>query len=85
MLAVPSDVGEGDLVRLVRRPEPSNWRVREGWIFIPENRRCDADDREGITRIVIPVKRVRAHPHGVADNTEDRERPWRDRNRAASW
>jgi hypothetical protein len=52
MFAVPWDVGEGDIVRVRRRPPWGNWRVREGWRFIPENRRWDADEREWISKAV---------------------------------
>jgi len=50
MYAVPYNVDEGDLVRLARRPHSSSWMVKEGWYFISENRRWDADEREWISK-----------------------------------
>lgn len=52
MFVVPPNAGEGDLVRIGRRPPPAHWMVREGYLFIPENRLWDADEREWISRAI---------------------------------
>ena len=44
--------GEGDLARVRRRPKHSHWMLAEHWVFVPENRRWDADDREMIAKAI---------------------------------
>jgi hypothetical protein len=54
--------------------------VRDGWIFIPENRRWDADEREWIS------KSTRLHsilPSIWADDISDRW--WKTLARAYAW
>jgi hypothetical protein len=50
MFELPPLPREGDLRRISRRPK--NWwhLVCEGWVFLPENRRWEADEREWISR-----------------------------------
>jgi hypothetical protein len=50
MFMLPPCPGEGDLERIKRRPA-NWWRLfMEGWEFLPENRRWDAEEREWISR-----------------------------------
>jgi hypothetical protein len=48
MFAVPPQPGEGDLVRLLRKPAGAERMELSGWRFIPEKRLWDFDDREAV-------------------------------------
>jgi len=50
MFILPPCPSEGDLTRKSRRPCDWWHLVSEGWTFLPENRRWDADEREWISR-----------------------------------
>jgi glyoxylase-like metal-dependent hydrolase (beta-lactamase superfamily II) len=63
MFAVPPQPGEGDLVRLLRKPAGAERMELSGWRFIPEKRLWDFDDREAVAAIIDSVLDF-DHPSG---------------------
>src|SRR5688572_13183957 len=50
MFVVGPQPGEVDLRRLRRKPAGADRMALQGWLFLPETRPWDADDREAIAR-----------------------------------